>query len=75
MKYQENTIFRKLKDLKAVEFGETQHEITDSLLIISALYEFEDNKLVVQASRKKLQEGINLLKLISNTGMENSPRI
>ena len=52
---------RKITDINAIEFGDTVEDISASLLIITTLYEIDDNQEVIKASRAKLQEGINKL--------------
>ena len=57
---------KKLKDIKAIEFGDEPNEIVSSLENLVMLFEIDDDKEVIALCKEKLQEGIELLKQIDH---------
>lgn len=55
-------IKRKIKDIEAIEFGDTVDDVSSSLLIVMTLFEVDDDPEVIKACKYKLFEGISLLK-------------
>ncbi len=55
-------IERKLRDIKAIEFGDSLEDVSSSLLIVMTLFEVDDDPEVIMACKYKLYEGIALLK-------------
>lgn len=57
---------RKLKDIEAIEFGDTVEDVSSSLLIVMTLFEVDDHPDVIKACKFKLYEGISLLKKLGD---------
>lgn len=61
----------KLNDIKNVDFGDNPQEIVSSLEILLMLFEVNDDKDVLLACKKRLQEGVSLLKKMNHKDADN----
>lgn len=52
----------KIRDIESVEFGNNLNEIVSSLEIIVTLLQIDDDPEIIFSCKKKLAEGIELLK-------------
>ena len=55
----------KLKDIEAVEFGDKPAEIVSTLDILLMMYEFDDDAEIISACKKRMQEGVEILKIMN----------
>jgi len=53
---------KKIKDINAIDFGDEVEEIISSLEILIMMLEIDDDKEVIAACKKRMQEGIVQLK-------------
>ncbi|MGK7394641.1 MAG: hypothetical protein ACNS62_08710 [Candidatus Cyclobacteriaceae bacterium M3_2C_046] len=53
---------KKINDINAIDFGSEVREVISSLEILILMLEIDDDKEVIGACKKRLQEGIALLK-------------
>jgi|GEM_PF-5750239 hypothetical protein len=59
-------IERKIKDINAIEFGDSVEDVSSSLLIVMTLFEIDDDPRVIKACKYKLFEGIAILKKLGD---------
>ena len=52
----------KLADIENISFGDDVGEISSSLEMVLTLYEVDDDAEIIQACKKKLEEGVQKLK-------------
>ncbi|MDX1628767.1 MAG: hypothetical protein R3345_08705 [Fulvivirga sp.] len=62
MDLKKNEVENKIKDINAIDFGDSVDEITSSLMIVMTLFEVDDHPEIIKACKYKLYEGISLLK-------------
>jgi|AntRauTorckE6833_2_1112554.scaffolds.fasta_scaffold144871_2 hypothetical protein len=62
MDLEKEMIEKKIKDINAIEFGDSVEDVSSSLLIVMTLFEIDDDPDVLKACKLKLYEGISLLK-------------
>lgn len=72
MNHSEEQTKNKIRDIEAIDFGDNIIEIISSMLILLTLYENDDDPEIIGACKKRLQEGINLLKIFgANNQVKN----
>ncbi|MGK7391267.1 MAG: hypothetical protein ACNS60_13005 [Candidatus Cyclobacteriaceae bacterium M2_1C_046] len=62
MNYSEEQKKNKIRDIEDIDFGDNILEITSSLEILLTLFENDDDPEVIGACKKRLKEGVALLK-------------
>ncbi|ADR21491.1 hypothetical protein MATR_08800 [Marivirga tractuosa] len=66
MDIEKEELERKIKDVEAIEFGDSLEDVSSSLLIVMTLFEVDDDPKVIKACKYKLFEGISLLKKLGD---------
>lgn len=56
----------KLNDIANVEFGENLDTLVSSMEILVMMLEFDDDKDIIAACKKRLEEGVSLLKKLNS---------
>jgi len=61
----------KLRDIENVSFGDNLDEVISSMEILVMLFEISDDQEILSAIKKRMQEGIVLLKEMNYSGLNN----
>ncbi len=62
MDFSQELIKQKVADIMAITFGTTVEDISSSLFLLTNLYDEDDDKEVIKASKDKLREGLAILR-------------
>jgi len=60
----------KLRDINNVQFGDNQQEVVSSLEILLMMFEFDEDREIIAACKKRLIEGVEILKKMNSVRAE-----
>lgn len=60
----------KLNDITNIEFGNKPAEVVSTLDILLMMYEFDDDPEIIAAAKKRMTEGVEILKNMNLSAKE-----
>jgi hypothetical protein len=63
--------YYKLRDIQKIDFGKVREEIISSINFLRVMLETDEDPEILEASRKKIEEGYQLLKILEKRARQS----